>query len=324
VAEQTIANTGTIAGDGESRGNGWKSLHTGRLARPFGHNNLVLLPFAAFIALALIGSLFSVDPVAQNLSARLMPPALIDGSWNHPFGTDSLGRDILSRILVAARLSLVIGLVAASISALIGVTLGVLSGAIGGALDTVVTAIVELALSIPTIVIGIVLVSTLGQSMTNLLIILVISGWISYARVVRLQARNLVHSDFVMASVALGAGRSRIAFRHLLPNVLPQVVVLFCQQVAAVMLWEASLTYLGIGLPIERISLGGMIKEGQQQVFDGWWIGVFPGLAIALAVIGFNLLADWLQEAMDPARRGARHWLWSGRKTQRKGNTVAK
>jgi peptide/nickel transport system permease protein len=208
-----------------------------------------------------------------------------------------------------------VGAIAASISAVIGVGLGLLSGTIGGLLDTVTTALVELVLSIPTIVIGIVLVSTLGQSMANLLTILVISGWIGYARVVRLQARNLMHSEFVLASVAMGADRKRIAFVHLLPNVMPIVIVLFCQQIAAVMLWEASLTYLGIGLPIERISLGGMIKEGQQHVFDGWWMSVFPGLAIALAVVGFNLLADWLQGELDPVRtsRRRRNWRTLGR-----------
>jgi peptide/nickel transport system permease protein len=265
-----------------------------------------LLPITLFLLLALLGPLFGSDPTAQNLTNRLQPPVFLDGSWTHPLGTDGLGRDILSRMLVAARLSLIVGAIAASISAVIGVGLGLLSGSAGGVLDTVTTALVELVLAVPTIVIGIVLVSTLGQSMSNLLVILVISGWISYARVVRLQARNLMRSDFVLASVAIGADRRRVAFVHLFPNVLPVAVVLFCQQVAAVMLWEASLTYLGIGLPIEEISLGGMIKEGQQQVFDGWWISVLPGLAIALAVVGFNLLADWLQIQLDPVRTNRR------------------
>jgi peptide/nickel transport system permease protein len=167
----------------------------------------------------------------------------------------------------------------------------------------VTTALVELTLSVPTIVVGIVLVATLGQSMSNLIVILVISGWIGFARVVRLQARSLMGTEFVLASIAIGAGRFHVAFRHVLPNLLPVIVILACQQVAAVMLWEASLTYLGIGMPIERISLGGMVKEGQERVFDGWWISLFPGLAIALAVVGFNLLADWLQVQLDPERR---------------------
>ena len=266
----------------------------------------VLLPVGVFLVLALIGPLAANDPTAQNLSNRLQPPVFLDGSWSHPLGTDGLGRDIFARMLIASRLSLIVGALAAGISAVIGVSLGLLAGSRGGALDTMTTAMVELVLSIPTIVFGIVLVATLGQSMTNLVVILVISGWIGYARVVRLQARHLMHADFVLASVAIGANRRWIALRHLFPNVLPLVIVLFFQQVAAVMLWEASLTYLGIGLPIERVSLGGMIKDGQLQLFDGWWVSAAPGLVIALAVIGFSLLADWLQRELDPVRRTRR------------------
>lgn len=268
--------------------------------------SIALIPLGLFLALAVLGPWFGDDPTAQDLANRLQPPMLFGGNWEHPLGTDSLGRDILARILVAARLSLLVGVAAASISAVIGVSLGLVAGSRGGSIDTIITAVVELSLSVPTIVIGIVLVSTLGQSITNLLVILVISGWIGYARVVRLQARNLIHADFITGAVAVGATRTRIAFVHVLPNVMPQVIVLFCQQVAAVMLWEASLTYLGIGLPIERTSLGGMIRDGQEHVFDGWWIAFMPGLAIALAVIGFNLLADWLQRARDPAHRSMR------------------
>jgi len=286
-------------------------------ARQSGANAIVLVPLALFLGLALLGPLFSSDPNTQNLANRLQPPAILDGQWNHPLGTDGLGRDILARTLVAARLSLLVGAIAASISALIGVSLGLLAGSRGGWPDTFVTATVELALSVPTIVIGIVLVSTLGQSLINLLAILVVSGWIGYARVVRLQARNLVRADFITGAVAIGASRARIARVHLLPNVMPQVIVLVCQQVAAVMLWEASLTYLGIGLPIERISLGGMIRDGQQHVFDGWWIAFMPGLAIALAVIGFNLLADWLQSKRGPARSARR----GGRRVRATGAT---
>ncbi len=305
MAERAVAPAGVS--DARPRNAGNISQKISRWPTPFERQQAwVLLPIASFLLLALVGPVFSSDPTTQNLTNRLQPPVFLDGSWTHPLGTDGLGRDILARMLVAARLSLIVGAIAATISAVIGVGLGLLSGSVGGVLDTVTTALVELVLAVPTIVIGIVLVSTLGQSMTNLLVILVISGWIGYARVVRLQARNLMRSDFVLASVAIGVDRKRIAFVHLFPNVLPVVIVLFCQQVAAVMLWEASLTYLGIGLPIEEISLGGMIKEGQQQVFDGWWISVLPGLAIALAVVGFNLLADWLQIQLDPVRTSRR------------------
>lgn len=281
----------------------------GPQARRLTASAMSLLPLGMFFALAVAGPWIACDTTGQDLANRLQAPALLGGQWNHPLGTDSLGRDVLARILAGSRLSLIIGLAAASISAIIGVTLGLLAGVRGGPLDTIVTAVVELSLAIPTIVVGIVLVATLGQSLPNLLIVLVVSGWIGYARVVRLQARTLVHADFIIAAVATGASGSRIAFTHLLPNVWPQVIVLFCQQVAAVMVWEASLTYLGIGLPIERISLGGLIREGQDHVFDGWWIAFMPGLAIALAVIGFNLLADWLQDGDHRGRRRTMRYI---------------
>jgi len=283
-------------------------IAAGRSARRrrFDSQWLLLVPVALFVALAMAGPFLAGDPSGQELANRLRPPLLAGGTWDHPLGTDGLGRDVLSRVMEGARLSLFVGLAAAGISAAIGVAAGLAAGAFGSIVDAFLTALVELTLSVPTIVIGIVLVATLGQSMTNLVAILVISGWIGYARVVRLQARSLMRAEFVTASQAIGAGRLQIAWRHVLPNLLPVIVVLACQQVAAVMLWEASLTYLGIGLPIERISLGGMVRDGQERVFDGWWISLYPGLAIALAVVGFNLLADWLQVRLDPVRRSWR------------------
>jgi peptide/nickel transport system permease protein len=267
---------------------------------------VALLPVAIFLIMAVIGPIVGLDATKQDLVNRLQPPVGFGGSWDHALGTDSLGRDVLARLLMAARLSLVVGLIAATLSAVVGVSLGLLSGVTGGVIDAAVSGLVELVLAIPTIVIGLVIAATLGQGMTNVVMILVLSGWITYARVIPLQTRSLVRSDFVLASVGMGASRTRIACCHLLPNILPQTIVIFCQQVAAVMIWEASLTYLGIGLPIERISLGGMIREGQQQVFEAPWIGIMPGLVIALAVIGFNLMAEWLQERLDPSRNGRR------------------
>lgn len=265
-----------------------------------------LLPLAAFILFALVGPLLGRDPDTQDLLNRLAPPVWIGGSWEAPLGTDGLGRDILARVMQGARLSFGIGLVAAGSSAVIGTLAGLVAGANRGAVDGIVTTVVEVLLSVPTIVVGIVLTTMIGQSLPNLLIILTLFGWISYARVVRLESRRLLGSDFVRASVAIGASRRWVIRRHLLPNVLPVLLVLLCQQIGAVMLWEASLTYLGVGLPIERISLGGLIRDGQVAIFNGWWVSVLPGTMIVLAVLGFNLLADWLQERLDPARRRAR------------------
>ncbi len=214
-----------------------------------------------------------------------------------------MGRDILSRIVAGAGLSLVIGVVAAIVSALIGIAAGLLAGILGGLVDTTVTLVSELALAIPTVVVGIVLTATLGQSLPNLLAVLIFTGWVSYARIVRLQSRQIVRSEFVEASFAIGARWPWVTLRHVIPNLRGIAIVLLFQQIAAVMLWEASLTYLGLGLPIERISLGGMIRDGQVQIFDAWWVSFFPGMVIVLAVVGFNLAADRIQAVLDPAMR---------------------
>ncbi len=280
---------------------------------------LSLMPLALFLAIAAVGPLFGADGSRQELLHRLQPPLLAGGDWSHPLGTDSLGRDVLARAFEASRMSLAIGVLAGGLSALVGVPAGIIGGLRPGLPDRFLTALAEICLSIPIIVFGIVLTAILGQSLPNLVVVLVVSGWIAYARVLRLRTRQLVQSEFVLAAHASGAGMARVVGRHVLPNILPIAIVLTFQQVAAVMIWEASLTYLGIGLAVQDISLGSLVKEGQEHVLDAWWIGVAPGLLIALAVVGFNLAADWLTIALDPAlgkRRRTRHRYVSDRNVQ--------
>lgn len=286
-----------VTRDGIQR-RGWRSLVSASM--------LSLVPLVAFVLIALVGPLLGRDPSSQDLLHRLAPPVWMGGSLERPLGTDGLGRDILARIMDGARLSLVIGLIAAGSSAVVGTVAGLIAGANPGIVDGLLTTIVEVLVSVPTIVVGIVLTTMIGQSLSNLLVILMLFGWISYARIVRLRSRQLLGADFVRASVAIGAGRAWVVRRHLLPNLVPLLIVLLCQQIAAVMLWEASLTYLGVGLPIERISLGGMVRDGQVAIFTGWWVSVLPGTMIILAVLGFNFFADWLQERLDPAQRHGR------------------
>jgi peptide/nickel transport system permease protein len=265
---------------------------------------LGLLPLALFLVLAFVlPMVFTGSPTVQDLTGRLRPPVGLGGSWDHPFGTDGLGRDLLARVAAGARASLLVSVVAAIGAAIVGVAAGLLAGIRGGMADRVITMLVETLLAVPFITFGIVVTATVGQSVTNLLLLLILSGWITHARIVRLQAQSLMRSEFVEAAYALGAGRAHIALVHLLPNLAPVIVVVLCQQAGAMMLWSASLTYLGIGLPVERITLGGIVRDGQELIYTAWWVSVLGGLAIVLAVAGFNLFADWLQRRLDPTLR---------------------
>ena len=266
---------------------------------------LTLFPLVCFLILALAVPFASSDPTAQALTDRLQEPGFLHRSANPAAGTDSLGRDLMARIAQGARLSLVVGILAGTLSAIVGVLAGLTGGLRPGGIEVTVTAVGEISLSVPVIVLGIVVVATVGQGLGVLTGLLVFTGWIGFARVVRLQVRSVVRRDFVVAARAIGVSDLRLAFHHVWPSVMPIVMVLWCQQVAAVMVWESTLTYLGIGLPIEQISLGGLIRDGQQHIHSAWWISVFPGLAIALAVVGFTSLGDVLQRMLEP---GASPW----------------
>lgn len=301
-----IAFPSSVAAEGEMVSNrafprsrsGWKPAWLDRRLS-------LLVPLAFFLFGALIlPTLYGGSATAQDLRARLLPPIFLEGgSWEHPLGTDSLGRDVLARTLSGMSLSLQIGLTAALGAAMIGITLGLLAGVGGRYLDTGVTMLADVTLTVPFVVVGIVATAIFGQGLTNVIVVLILSGWVGYARVVRLRARSIAASDYVMAARAMGGDRRHIAWVHMLPNLAPVLVLLLCQQIAAMMLYEASLTYLGIGMPIERISLGGLVQAGQEQIFNAWWVSFAPGLALALAVIGLNLAAEWLQQRMD-ARDG--------------------
>lgn len=262
-------------------------------------NLLPLVPLALFLVIALAGPyLTPADPEQQNLLRRLQPPVWAGGTWSHPLGTDGLGRDLLARLAIGARFSLFIGMIAAINAGLVGVLLGAFAGLVGGWTDRIITSFVTVNMAIPGIVIGIVITATLGQGLLNLVVILLLGGWIIYARIVRLQALALRQSEFVEAAYSLGAGKYHVLRRHMLPNLVPTILVLFAQGIAAVMVFEATLTYLGLGLSIEDVTLGSLVREGQQVLFSAWWAGLFPGLMIALAIVGFNFLADWIQARM--------------------------
>jgi peptide/nickel transport system permease protein len=258
--------------------------------------------------LALAGPwLLPSDPDKQQLALRLQPPVGFGGSWEHPLGTDQLGRDIASRVIAAARLSLLIGVIATATTAAIGVTLGLAAGYLGGMIDRFVVFLLDVALALPFLVIAVAVTAAIGGGMKTLMITLIATGWIGYARILRLQARGLRRADFIDAAHALGASRTRLLFRHLLPNVSGTIIVLATQQVAGMMLYAAALSYLGLGLSADQITWGGLVAAGQELLIVAWWPAVMPGIALVLTVIGFSLAGDALRDRIErPFRRHTR------------------
>ncbi|MGH2560580.1 MAG: ABC transporter permease, partial [Thermomicrobiales bacterium] len=261
----------------------------------------------ALVAVALAGPYaVGVDPDKQVLPSRLVEPLIWGDGIEHPFGTDGLGRDLLARIVAGARISLAVGVIATAIAGLIGVGLGLLAGYAGRFVDAAISFVVDVQMAVPFVVIAIGVVTVLGNSATNVVAVLALTGWIGYARIVRLQTMSLRHAPFVEAARAAGAHPSRVLVRHVLPNVAGPIIVVASQQVAAMILYEAALSYLGLGIPSDRITWGGMVADGRDTLLTAWWVSTIPGAAIALTILGFNLLGDWLRDVLDPASRGRR------------------
>ena len=237
------------------------------------------------------------DPIKNALLDRLTPP-----TWRgeHPLGTDTLGRDVASRLLHGARVSLVVGFSAVLLAGVLGVVLGLVSGWYRGWLDDVVMRIGDVQLAFPVLVLAVGVLAVLGAGLLNLILVLSATGWITYARIVRGEVLTLRERDFVAAARALGASDAWIVARHLLPNVLPPITVVATFSVARTIIAEASLSFLGLGIPAPEPSWGAMLDEGRNYITTGWWLALFPGLAILLLVLGINLVGDWLRDLLDP------------------------
>lgn len=261
---------------------------------------------AAILVLFLLTALAApwvspADPTLQNLDARLSPP----GTEGYLLGTDRLGRDILSRILWGARLSLLVAIAAVAISVLLGVTLGLISGYVGGWIDDLLMRLADIQLSLPFILLVIAIIAALGTSLTNTVLTLGVTGWVIFARVVRGEVLSLKERDFIAAARALGSRHWRILVRHLLPNVAGPLIVVSTLQLATMIIVEAALSFLGLsGVPPEVPSWGQMLADGREVLFfGGWWVATFPGVAISLVVLGINLFGDALAEGLDPRSR---------------------
>ncbi len=249
-----------------------------------------------FIFIAIFAPFISpYNPVSQDISQRLKPP-----SFAHPLGTDQLGRDILSRIIYGSRISLIVGFSAVFISGMIGVTVGMVSGFYGGKVDAIIMRLADIQLSMPFILLAIAIMAVLGPGLKNIILVLGITGWVIYARIVRgetLQVRNI---DFVNAATALGNNDTRILFRHILPNVLASAIVVATLEMARMIIMEAALSFLGLGIQPPTPSWGSMVADGRDYITNAWWLITFPGLAIMITVLGINLFGDWLRDSLDP------------------------
>ena len=270
-------------------------------------NPLILVGGTILLVLiltALLAPLLApADPLKTGFSTRVKPPAILGYESQFALGSDNLGRDILSRLLYGGRISLALSAIAVACSALIGVTLGLVSGYAGGWVDDVIMRIVDVQLSFPVIMLAIAVIAVVGTSLTALVGVLVLAGWVVYARTVRASVLSLKQQEYVQAARALGAGDVRIVARHVLPNTQAPILVIATVQVATMILLESGLSFLGLGVQPPQPSWGTMLAEGRDYLSNAWWLATVPGIAISLAVLGANLIGDGLRDLLDPNLR---------------------
>ncbi len=253
------------------------------------------------------------DPLEQDLRMRNMPPlspAAQEGAPRHILGTDPLGRDMLSRIIFGARVSLTVGLSSALVSGVIGTMLGIIAGYYRGKADDIIMRLVDIQMSIPVIMLALLVLFSLGPGFWNLVVVLAIVRWMAYARLARGQTLAYRNSPFIDAAIAIGSTNTRIIFRHIIPNVSSPLVILGTLEVATLILSEAGLSFLGFGIQPPEPSWGLMIAGGRQYIASAWWIVAFPGLTIFLTTLSLNLLASSLRAISDPVQR--ERWLRKG------------
>lgn len=281
-----------------------RELNTSREFRQFTENRLNVLGLG-IVSVVVLAAIFAPElapynPTEQDLFNRLQPPSVA-----HPMGTDQLGRDILSRLLFGARISLRLACVVVGITLTIGTTVGVAAGYIGGWVDEALMRVVDILLAFPGILLALVIAGFLGPSLTNIMIALAAVGWTQYARVVRGSVLSVREEEYVKAAQIMGVSDARIVVRHLLPNVLTPVIVLATMDMAYVILGTAGLSFLGLGAQPPTPEWGTMLASGRNFVETAWWVVNFPGIAIMMTVLGFNLLGDGLRDVLDPQDLGA-------------------
>jgi peptide/nickel transport system permease protein len=271
-----------------------KSLYTKLLSNPLTITGLVII-LGVFVLPFFAPWIAPYDPNNIDVKAILLAP-----SWQHLMGTDSLGRDVFSRMLHGGHISLLVGLVAVGISITIGVVLGALAGFYRGWVDTLIMRLVDVMLSIPSFFLILAVIAFLTPSIINVMIVIGLTSWMGVTRLVRAEFLSLSGREFVQASRTLGAKDSRLIFNHLIPNSLGPVIVSAVLGVASAVLMESSLSFLGLGVQAPQASWGNILTEGKDYIQFAWWLSLFPGLAILITVLGYNLLGEGLRDALDP------------------------
>ena len=270
--------------------------------RRFRNNPTSLFGLAIFLAVILAAVfapwIWPVDPLEQDVVERLVGPSLA-----HPLGTDSFGRDVLARLLHAGRISLLIGVSSIALAMLVGSAIGIAAGYIGGWFDAMVTSLLDVLLSFPTLLLGLMVVAMLGSSVENLVLAIALTELAPFARVARAPTIALKNRDFIEAGRALGFSDLRLVVVHIIPNLMSDVIVVASLWLAAAIRTEASLSFIGLGVKPPTPTWGGMIREGFENILDAPWLAVAPGLAILITVLGINLLGDGLRDAIDPKVR---------------------
>lgn len=282
---------------------GWRRVGGRRVPWP----TVAGVAFVALMAAIALAApwLAPADPTRQALRGRLRPPTL-EGSDGraHVFGTDHLGRDVLSRVIYGSRVTLTVGFSAVVVGGLIGSTLGILAGYSGGRMDGVIMTVADAQLAFPFILLAIGIIAVLGPSFPTLIIVIGLSGWVSYARILRSQVMVLRSREFVEAIHALGGSVLRIVLRHVLPNVLSSIVVVATLELARAVVLEATLSFLGLGIQPPTPSWGGMVQEGRDYLDSAWWIATFPGIVLMATSIVVSRTGDGLRDLLDPTLRG--------------------
>ena len=275
-----------------------------------------VIPGAVIVTLVLMGAfgpyIAPHDPVIADARSRHVPPVGMEvcvgprcktGSWTNPLGTDHVGRDVLSRIIVGSRISLIVAALSLVVGLIVGTSIGMISGYLGGIFDEIITRIVDIWLALPFLMVALLVVLIFGQSIGVVFLLLAVLSWVGFVRVVRAQTLQLKEMDYVALARIAGASPVRIIFRHVLPGVINSAIVIATLNVGNLILAEATLSFLGAGIPPPTPAWGVLISEGREYISTAWWQTAFPGVGIFLVVMSLNFLGDWARDRFDPRLR---------------------